>query len=49
MPMYGCKTFIGYQIIGCYLVLAGYMLYTARPHIRRIWASGPELAERGAA
>src|SRR5262249_49803101 len=23
MPMYGCKTFIGYQIIGCYLVLVG--------------------------
>ncbi len=37
MPMYGCKTFVGYQIIGCYLVLVGYMLYSARPHIRRIW------------
>lgn len=37
MPMYGCKTFVGYQIIGCYLVLVGYMLYAARPHIRRIW------------
>jgi len=37
MPMYGCKTFIGYQIIGCYVVLVGYMLYSARPHIARVW------------
>ena len=37
MPMYGCKTFVGYQIIGCYLVLVGYMFYSARPHILRIW------------
>ena len=52
MPMYGCKTFIGYQIIGCYLVLVGYMLYSARPHIARIWRAAISLgrtdpAERG--
>lgn len=39
MPMYGCKVFVGYQIIGCYLVMVGYMLYAARPHIRRVWAA----------
>lgn len=37
MPMYGCKTFVGYQIIGCYVVLVAYMLYSARPHIKRVW------------
>src|SRR5438309_6207153 len=46
MPMYGCKTFIGYQIIGCYLVLAGYMLYSARPHIRRIWRAAVDWRSR---
>ncbi|HLK61349.1 MAG TPA: DUF6785 family protein [Chthonomonadaceae bacterium] len=37
MPMYGCKLFVGYQIIGCYVVLVGYMLYSARPHLKRVW------------
>ncbi|MBC7526856.1 MAG: hypothetical protein H7308_04840 [Chthonomonadaceae bacterium] len=37
MPMYGVKQFIGYQIIGCYFVLVGYMMYTARPHLKRVW------------
>jgi hypothetical protein len=37
MPMYGCKTYQGYQIIGCYVVLVGYMFYTARPHLKRVW------------
>ncbi len=37
MPMYGCKTYQGYQIIGCYVVLVAYMIYTARPHLRRVW------------
>ncbi len=39
MPMYGCKLFVGYQIIGCYVVLVGYMVYAARPHLRRVWAA----------
>lgn len=39
MPMYGCLEFIGYQIIGCYLVMVGYMLWAARPHMLRIWRS----------
>jgi hypothetical protein len=53
MPMYGCKTFVGYQIIGAYIVLVGYMVYSARPHIRRIWRAATSLrrlsaADRGA-
>ncbi len=37
MPMYGCLAFIGYQIIGCYVVMVGYMAWAARPHIARVW------------
>jgi hypothetical protein len=37
LPMYACKTFIGYQIIGCYLVLVGFMIWSARPHLKRVW------------
>ena len=37
MPMYGCKLYQGYQIIGCYVVLVAYMVYTARPHLKRVW------------
>ncbi|MBM3495867.1 MAG: hypothetical protein FJX72_16315, partial [Armatimonadetes bacterium] len=39
MPMYGCLAFIGYQIIGCYVVMVGYMAWAARPHIALIWRS----------
>ncbi|CEK12710.1 hypothetical protein CWRG_00163 [Chthonomonas calidirosea] len=39
MPMYGCKTYQGYQFIGCYLTLVGYMIYTARPYLRAIWSA----------
>ncbi len=50
MPMYGCKLFVGYQIIGCYVVLVGYMIYSARPHLRNVWRAatrrrGPGPAE----
>jgi hypothetical protein len=37
MPMYGCLSFIGYQIIGCYVVMVGYMAWAARPHIALVW------------
>lgn len=37
MPMYGCKLFVGYQIIGCYVVMAATMFSAARPHLRRVW------------
>ena len=37
MPMYGCLAYIGYQIIGCYVVMVGYMAWAARPHMVRVW------------
>ena len=37
MPMYPCKMFIGYQAMGAYVVLVGYMFYAARPHLKRVW------------
>lgn len=39
MPMYGCRMYIGYQIIGCYFVLVGFMLWSARPHLAAVWRS----------
>lgn len=37
MPMYPCPLMIGYQAAGAYFVLAGYLLYVARPHLKRIY------------
>lgn len=37
MPMYGCTVDQGYEIIGCYLVLVCFMVYSARPHLKRVW------------
>ena len=37
MPMYGCKVYQGYQLIGCYVVLVFYMVWAARPHLKRVW------------
>lgn len=37
MPLYDCKAYQAHQIMGCYFVLVGYMLYTARPHLKRVW------------
>jgi hypothetical protein len=45
MPMYGCLAFIGYQIIGCYVVMVGYMAWAARPHIARVWRSAFRLRD----
>jgi hypothetical protein len=36
MPMYPCRLMIGYQVAGAYLVLSGYLLYTALPHLKRV-------------
>ncbi len=46
MPMYGCRLYYGYQIIGCYFVLAGYMLYAARPHLARVFHLAVSLNRR---
>ena len=50
MPIYPLPLFIGYQTIGAYLVLTGYFLWVARPHLRRVWAAAlgrPAEAGRG--
>ncbi len=39
MPMYPCKQFVGYQVMGAYVVLAAYMAYTARGYIKTVWRS----------
>ncbi len=39
MPIYPLPMFMGYQTIGAYLVLSGYLIWIARPHLRRVWAS----------
>jgi len=36
MPIYPCYKFMGYQAMGAYFVLSGYMLYTGWPHIRKV-------------
>ncbi len=37
MPMYPAPLYRGYQAMGAYLVLAGYLLWVARPHLRAVW------------
>jgi len=39
MPMYPPKLFTGYQSMGAYFVLVGYLFWIARPHLRRVWAA----------
>jgi len=36
MPMYGTRLFIAYQVVGAYLVLAGYMFYVSLPHLKKV-------------
>lgn len=44
MPLYPTPLFRGYQAMGAYLVLAAYLLWVARPHLRKVWqaASGQD-------
>jgi hypothetical protein len=37
MPMYPPKLFTGYQSMGAYFVLVGYLFWIARPHLKRVW------------
>ncbi len=39
MPLYPPPLFVGYQTVGAYLVLVGYFVYIARPHLRKVWAA----------
>ncbi len=36
MPMYGTHVFVAYQVVGAYVVLAGYLLFVAVPHLKRV-------------
>ena len=36
MPMYAPKRFVGYQEIGAYFVLTGYLLYVSWPHLKTV-------------
>lgn len=36
MPMYGTHLFVGYQVAGAYVVLAGYLIYVAIPHLKKV-------------
>jgi len=36
MPMYPTRLYLGYQVAGAYVVLAGYMLYASIPHLKRV-------------
>lgn len=36
MPLYAPTLFIGYQEIGAYFVLSGYLLYVSLPHLKRV-------------
>lgn len=36
MPIYPTKLFIGYQVMGAYFVLTGYLVYVAMPHLKRV-------------
>lgn len=39
MPLYPCKLFVGYQVMGCYAVLVASMFWAARPHLRQVWGA----------
>ncbi len=50
MPLYPTSLWNGYQVAGAYLVLAGYLVKSALPHLRRIWRAasrGEEVASEG--
>jgi type IV secretory pathway TrbD component len=36
MPVYGTHMFVAYQTVGAYFVLAAYLLYVARPHLKKV-------------
>ena len=36
MPMYGTYSYVAYQVVGAYVVLAGYLLFVAIPHLKHV-------------
>ncbi len=45
MPLFPTKLWNGYQVMGAYVVLAGYMVRSAWPHLQRTWAAATAGAE----
>ncbi len=39
MPVYGTHLYVAYQTVGAYFVLAAYLLWAARPHLKKVIAS----------
>ncbi|MBI2298376.1 MAG: hypothetical protein HYU66_05390, partial [Armatimonadetes bacterium] len=39
MPYYPTQRYAALQMLGAFVVLTGYMLYTARPYLRGVWAT----------
>ncbi len=37
MPLYPTRFYIGYQVMGAYAILVGYLLYSSRFHLKRVW------------
>jgi len=37
MPIYPPRLFIGYETMGAYVVLTGYLFWTARTHLKGVW------------
>jgi len=37
MPIYPPKLFIGYETIGAYFILSGYLFWSARTHLKSVW------------
>lgn len=39
MPNYPVPRYAGLQMLGAFLILAGYLCYAARPHLRGVWST----------
>jgi hypothetical protein len=38
MPLYPTRLYIGYQVMGAYMVLVGYFFYSSWPYLKGVWA-----------
>ncbi|MBC7287369.1 MAG: hypothetical protein H5T86_04845, partial [Armatimonadetes bacterium] len=47
MPLYPTSIWNGYQVAGAYLVLAGYLMRSAYPHLKEMWRRAWEGEPRG--
>jgi len=48
MPLYPTSLWNGYQVAGAYLVLTGYLIRAARPHLRALWRAAAQGREHTA-